>query len=62
MSRTEPITRLEVAACPTHRLEVRHYVAHEVGCDCLTDRRRTDLADRLAKARADGNPLADMAE
>ncbi|MBY5161673.1 hypothetical protein [Salsipaludibacter albus] len=62
MPRTEPITRLEVAACPTHRLEVKHYVDHEVGCDCLSETRRGDLADRLAKARADGNPLADMAE
>ncbi len=62
MSRTEPITRLEVAACPTHRLEVRHYSSHDVGCDCLTDQRRSDLATRLDKARADGNPLADMAE
>ncbi len=25
MSRTEPITRLEVAACPMHRDEVKHY-------------------------------------
>ncbi len=62
MARSEPITRLEVAACPTHRLEVRHYTDHEVGCDCLTEERRQDLAERLAKARADGNPLADMAE
>lgn len=62
MSRTEPITRLEVAACPTHRLEVRHYSDHEVGCDCLSDQRRSDLSARLEQARADGNPLADMAE
>jgi hypothetical protein len=62
MSRTEPISRLEVAACPTHRMEVRHYSAHEVGCDCLTDERRTELATRLEQARAEGNPLAEMAE
>ena len=62
MSRTEPITRLEVAACPTHRVEVRHYSSHEVGCDCLSDVRRKELAARLAKAREEGNPLADMME
>lgn len=62
MSRTEPITRLEVAVCPTHRQEVRHYSNHEVGCDCLSDQRRGELADRLAKARQDGSPMADMAE
>ena len=62
MPRTEPISRLEVAACPTHRLEVRHYSAHAVGCDCLSEPRRDELGRRLAQARADGNPLADMAE
>ncbi len=62
MSRTEPITRLEVAACPTHRVEVRHYSSHAVGCDCLTDARREELAQRLDKARAEKNPLADMME
>lgn len=62
MSRNEPITRLEVAACPTHRVEVRHYSGHEVGCDCLTDVRREELAARLARAREEGNPLADMME
>ncbi|MBW3619713.1 MAG: hypothetical protein KY461_05665 [Actinobacteria bacterium] len=62
MPRSEPITRLEVAACPMHRNEVRHYSSHEVGCDCLSDARREELAERLAKARAEGNPLAEMAE
>jgi hypothetical protein len=62
MSRTEPITRLEVAACPMHRKEVKHYSSHEVGCDCLSDERRTELSERLDKARAEGNPLAEMAE
>ncbi|MBW3657859.1 MAG: hypothetical protein KY457_04420 [Actinobacteria bacterium] len=62
MPRSQPITRLEVAACPTHRNEVRHYASHEVGCDCLSDARREELAERLAKAREEGNPLAEMAE
>lgn len=62
MSRTEPITRLEVGACPTHRVDVRHYSQHEVGCDCLDDARRAQVAERLTKARAEGNPLAEMAE
>jgi hypothetical protein len=62
MARTEPITKLEVAACPTHRLDVRHYGQHEVGCDCLSEARREELAKRLAKAREEGNPLAEMAE
>lgn len=60
--RTEPITRLEVAACPTHRVDVRHYASHEVGCDCLTEQRRSELRTRLAQAREEGNPLAEMAE
>lgn len=62
MPRSEPITRLEVGACPTHRADVRHYRDHEVGCDCLSDQRRAELAERLAAARAEGNPLAEMAE
>lgn len=62
MARTEPITRLEVAACPTHRVEVRHYAKHAVGCDCLTETRREELARRLEQARQEGNPLADMME
>jgi hypothetical protein len=62
MARTEPITRLEVAACPMHRLEVKHYAAHAVGCDCLSPTRREELATRLAAARAEGNPLAEMAQ
>lgn len=62
MPRSEPITRLEVAACPTHRTDVRHYAAHEVGCDCLSAARREELATRLERARAEGNPLAEMAE
>lgn len=59
MARTQPISRLEVAACPTHRQDVRHYTSHEVGCDCLKDERRAELARRLAAARAEGNELAD---
>lgn len=62
MSRTEPITRLEVATCPMHRTNVKHYAAHAVGCDCLNDERRAELADKLATARAEGNPLAEDAE
>lgn len=62
MSRSQPITRLEVAACPMHRRDVRHYSSHEVGCDCLKDPRRAELATRLEAARAEGNPLAEMAE
>ena len=62
MARSEPITRLEVAACPTHRMEVKHYAQHEVGCDCLSEERRAALAARLAEARAEGHPLAEMAE
>ena len=62
MPRSEPITRLEVAACPTHRKDVRHYGEHEVGCDCLDEGRRQELAARLAEAREQGNPLAEMAE
>lgn len=59
MARTKPISRLEVAACPTHRQDVKHYAGHEVGCDCLRDERRTELARRLDAARAEGNELAD---
>jgi hypothetical protein len=44
MPRTEPITRLEVAACPTHRMDVKHYAPYEVGCSCLSDERRRELA------------------
>lgn len=62
MPRTEPITRLEVAACPTHRTDVRHYSPYEVGCACLSDDRRAALAGRLEQAREEGNPLAEMAE
>lgn len=62
MARTEMITRLEVAACPMHRGDVKHYAAHEVGCDCLSDTRRDELAKRLEAARAEGNPLAEPAE
>lgn len=62
MPRSQLITRLEVAACPTHRTNVGHYKDHEVGCDCLTEERRADLARRLQAARAEGNPLADPAE
>jgi hypothetical protein len=45
-----------------HRLEVRHYASHEVGCDCLDDVRRQELAERLEKAREEGSPMAEMAE
>ncbi len=62
MPRSEPITRLEVAACPTHRMDVKHYAPYEVGCACLSDDRRAGLATRLAAAKAEGNPLAEMAE
>ncbi len=62
MPRSEPITRLEVAACPTHRKDVRHYADHEVGCACLDDGRRQELTTRLTEAREQGNPLAEMAE
>lgn len=62
MPRANPITRLEVAACPTHRMEVRHYASHEVGCDDLSEERRSELTTRLDEARAEGNPLAEMAE
>ncbi|GGI04629.1 hypothetical protein [Egicoccus halophilus] len=62
MPRTEPITRLEVAACPTHRVDVKHYGPYEVGCACLDDARRAALGERLEQARAEGNPLAEMAE
>ncbi len=62
MTRTEPITRLEVAACPTHRMDVKHYSPFAVGCACLTDSRRDELGARLEAARAEGNPLAEMAE
>jgi hypothetical protein len=60
--RSEPITRLEVAACPTHRKDVRHYADYEVGCACLDDGRRQELTTRLNEAREQGNPLAEMAE
>ena len=62
MSRTEPITRLEVAACPTHRMDVKHYAAYAVGCACLDEQRRSELTERLEAARREGNPLAEMAE
>jgi hypothetical protein len=62
MPRSEPITRLEVAACPTHRQDLRHYAGQEVGCDCLSDERRAELSERLTAARAEGNPLAEMFE
>ncbi|MGH3440583.1 MAG: hypothetical protein ACRDUY_00755 [Nitriliruptorales bacterium] len=62
MPRSQPITRLEVAACPTHRENVGHYKNHEVGCDCLTDDRREELKRRLDDARAEGHPLAEPAE
>ncbi len=62
MPRSGPITRLEVAACPMHRENTKHYADHEVGCDCLTDERRDELTQRLEKARAEGNPLADPVE
>ena len=48
MARTDMITRLEVAACPMHRDDVKHYAGHEVGCDCLSDERRAGLSERLA--------------
>lgn len=60
--RREPITRLEVAACPTHRTNVGHYKDHEVGCDCLTVDRRAELARRLQEAKAERHPLAQPAE
>ena len=62
MTRTEPITRLEVAACPTHRMDVKHYSPYEVGCACLGDDRRRELGVRLERAKSEGNPLAEMAE
>lgn len=62
MPRSGPITRLEVAACPTHRQNAKHYADHEVGCDCLSDERREELARRLDEARNEGHPLADPAE
>ncbi len=62
MARTELITRLEVAACPMHRQDVKHYSDHEVGCDCLKDERRAELGKRLAAAREEGNELADVFE
>lgn len=62
MPRSQPITRLEVAACPMHRQNVGHYKDHEVGCDCLTEDRRRELAQRLEEAREEGHPLADPAE
>lgn len=62
MARTETITRLEVATCPMHRTNVKHYSSHDVGCDCLTDERRADLLVRLQAARAEGNPLAEDAD
>lgn len=62
MARTELITRLEVAACPMHRQDVKHYSGHDVGCDCLKDERRNELAKRLEAARAEGNELADVFE
>lgn len=62
MARTELITRLEVAACPMHRQDVKHYSDQEVGCDCLKDERRSELAKRLAAAREEGNELADVFE
>jgi hypothetical protein len=62
VARSEPITRLEVASCPTHRMDVKHYTKHEVGCDCLSADRRQALTTRLAEARAEGHPLAEMAE
>jgi len=51
-----------VAACPTHRMDVKHYAPYEVGCACMTEDRRRELAQRLEEARAEGNPLAEMAE
>lgn len=62
MARTELITRLEVAACPMHRQDVKHYSDHAVGCDCLKDERRSELARRLTAAREEGNELADVFE
>lgn len=62
MARTELITRLEVAACPTHRQDMKHYADHEVGCDCLKPERREELAKRLQAAREEGNELADVFE
>jgi hypothetical protein len=62
MARSEIITRLEVAACPMHRNDVRHYASHEVGCDCLSDTRRAEVAQRLAEAKSEANPLAEPAE
>lgn len=62
MARTEIITRLEVAACPMHRNDMRHYGNHEVGCECLSDTRRAELAQKLAAAKSEGNPLAEPAE
>ena len=62
MPRTELITRLEIAACPTHRDDVKHYKDHDIGCDCLTPAKRAELAERLAQAREEGNPLADPVE
>jgi hypothetical protein len=62
MPRSMPITRMEVGACPMHRQDAKHYSSHEVGCDCLSDIRRAELAKRLEEARAEGNPLADEAE
>jgi hypothetical protein len=56
MARTEPITRLEVAACPTHRVDVKHYAPYEVGCACLNDERRRELADRLEAGARRGQP------
>jgi hypothetical protein len=43
-------------------MDVRHYGPYEVGCACLTDERRAELAQRLEQARAEGNPLAEDAE
>jgi hypothetical protein len=60
--RSEPITRLEVASCPTHRKDVRHYAEFEVGCACLDDARRGRLETRLDEARSQDDPLAEMAE
>ncbi len=62
MPRSEPITRLEVASCPTHRKDVRHYADFEVGCACLDDTRRGRLESRLTEAKAQDDPLAEMAE
>ncbi|HEX9889900.1 MAG TPA: hypothetical protein VGA69_10510 [Nitriliruptorales bacterium] len=62
MPRSGPITRLEVAGCPTHRMDVRHYKDYEVGCACLSAERRAEMERRLEEARAEGNPLAEMVE